>query len=83
MHKLSLPQTLARITSEPARVLGLGSGDLASGAAADITLFDPAAEFRLTAEALKSQGKNTPFMGYSLAGRVRCTIVAGNVVFEA
>ncbi len=82
MHKLSLGQTLARITSEPARVLGIGSGQLAAGAAADITVFDPAAEFRLTAESLKSQGKNTPFLGYSLNGRVLYTVVAGNIVYE-
>ena len=82
MQKLPLAQTLARITSEPARVLGLGSGQLAAGAAADITLFDPDAEFRLTAEGLKSQGKNTPFLGYSLNGRVLYTVVAGNVVYE-
>jgi dihydroorotase len=81
-QKLGLAKTLARITSEPARVLGVASGRIAPGAPADLALFDPAAEFRLTPEALKSQGKNTPFMGYSLAGRVRCTIVAGNVVFE-
>ncbi|HYD56257.1 MAG TPA: dihydroorotase [Burkholderiales bacterium] len=82
-HKLPLAATLARITSEPARVLGVSTGRIAAGAPADLALFDPAAEFRLTPEALKSQGKNTPFMGYSLTGRVRCTIVAGNVVHEA
>jgi dihydroorotase len=38
---------------------------------------------RVTAESLKSQGKNTPFLGYELAGRVRYTVVAGNVVYEA
>jgi dihydroorotase len=82
-QSLPLPRTLARITSDPAKVLGVASGRLAAGAPADLAVFDPAAEFRLTPEALKSQGKNTPFMGYSLSGRVRCTIVAGNVVYEA
>jgi dihydroorotase len=82
-RKLPLAKTLARITSEPARVLGVGSGRLAPGAPADVTLFDPAATVRVAAETLKSQGKNTPFLGYELAGRVRYTIVAGNVVYEA
>ncbi|HWA39858.1 MAG TPA: dihydroorotase [Burkholderiales bacterium] len=82
-QKLGLAQTLARITSEPARVLGVATGRLAPGAPADLAVFDPAAEFRLTPESLRSQGKNTPFMGYSLTGRVRYTIVAGNVVHEA
>ncbi len=81
-HKLALAKTLARITSEPARVLGVDSGRLAPGAPGDLAIFDPAEEYRLQADTLKSQGKNTPFLGYSLHGRVRYTVVAGNVVFE-
>jgi dihydroorotase len=81
-HGLSLAATLGRITSEPARILGVASGRLAAGAPGDVVLFDPAAPLHVAAETLKSQGKNTPFLGYELAGRVRCTIVAGNVVYE-
>ena len=82
-RKLSLAKTLARITADAARVLGVGSGRLAIGAPADITLFDPAASVRISPETLKSQGKNTPFLGYELAGKVRYTLVAGNVVYQA
>ena len=82
-HKLPLAVTLARITSDPARILGVTAGRIATGAPADLALFDPGAAVRVTAESLKSQGKNTPFLGYELAGRVRCTVVAGNVVYEA
>jgi dihydroorotase len=82
-QKLSMAATLARITSEPARILGVASGRLASGAPADLTVFDPDAAVRLAPESLRSQGKNTPFLGYELAGRVRYTIVDGNVVYEA
>jgi dihydroorotase len=82
-NKLGLAATLARITSEPARVLGVGSGRLAAGAPGDVVVFDPAAPVRVTPETLKSQGKNTPFLGYELAGRVRYTIVAGGVVYES
>ena len=82
-RELPLAATLARITSEPARVLGAASGRLAPGAPADLALFDPAAPVRITPEALKSQGKNTPFAGSELAGRVRATIVGGAVVYEA
>jgi dihydroorotase len=81
-HGLGLAATLARITSDPARILGVRSGRLAAGAPADLVLFDPSAPFRVAPETLKSQGKNTPFLGYELAGRVRCTIVEGNVVYE-
>ena len=82
-RKLPLAKTLARITSDAARVLGVGSGRLAVGAPADIALFDPTVSVRISAETLKSQGKNTPFLGYELAGRVRYTVVAGNVAYEA
>ena len=80
---LSLAKTLARITCDPARVLGVASGKLATGAPADLAVFDPQAPLRVRPETLKSQGKNTPFIGHELAGSVRFTIVAGNVVYEA
>ena len=82
-RELPLAATLARISSEPARILGAPSGRLAPGAPADLALFDPVAPLRVSPEALKSQGKNTPFAGYELPGRVRTTIVGGNVVYEA
>jgi dihydroorotase len=82
-QKLSLAATLARITSEPARILGLEAGRIAPGAPADLVLFDPQAPLRVTAERLKSQGKNTPFLGCELPGRVRYTVLGGEVVYEA
>ena len=82
-RKLPLAAMLARITCEPARILGVASGRLAADAPGDLAIFDPKAALRVAAESLKSQGKNTPFLGYELAGKVRYTIVAGNVVYEA
>ena len=81
-RKLPLAQTLARVTSDPARILGVQSGRIAAGAPADLVLFDPAQHWRIVPGALRSQGKNTPFLGYELAGRVRTTIVAGKVVYQ-
>ncbi len=81
-RKLPLAKTLARVTSDPARILGVQSGRLEAGAPADIVLFDPQQSWRVAPAALRSQGKNTPFLGYELAGRVRATIVAGKVVYE-
>jgi dihydroorotase len=81
--KLTLAQTLARITSEPARILGVASGRIEPGAPGDLVLFDPQAHWRVSPGELRSQGKNSPFLGVELAGRVRATIVAGNVVYEA
>jgi dihydroorotase len=79
---LPLAQTLAKVTSEPARILGVASGRVAVGAPADLVVFDPDAPLQVSAEALRSQGANSPFLGYELAGRVRATLVAGQPVFE-
>jgi dihydroorotase len=81
-RKLPLARTLARVTSDAARVLGVQSGRIEPGAPADLVLFDPDETWRVAPEALRSQGKNTPFAGYELAGRVRSTIVAGSVVYQ-
>ena len=82
-RKLSLAKTLARITCNAAHILGVSTGRLAVGAPADVAIFDPQAALRVVPEMLKSQGKHTPFAGDELAGRVRYTLVAGNVVYEA
>jgi dihydroorotase len=82
-RKLPLAKSLARITCNAAQVLGVGSGRLAVGAPADVAIFDPQATLRVVPEMLKSQGKHTPFAGHELAGRVRYTLVAGNLVYEA
>jgi dihydroorotase len=74
---------LAKITSDAARVLNVDAGHLTPGHTADICIFDPARHWKVTPEALKSQGKNTPFIGLELKGRVRCTLVDGQVVYEA
>ena len=79
---LGLAEMLARITCDPARVLGVPSGRIQAGAPADVIVFDPSAPFHVTAEGLRSQGKNSPFLGHELSGRVRTTLVAGNVVYE-
>ena len=81
-RKIPLAKALARVTCDPARVLGVQTGRIAPGARADLVLFEPEAPFHITADALKSQGKNTPFLGYELSGRVKTTLVAGNVVYE-
>jgi dihydroorotase len=92
--KQPLAQTLARVTSDPVRVLGESLGSLASsagrlveGGVADVCVFDPATTWSVTPADLKSQGKHTPFAfastGMALPGRVRATLVAGTVAFEA
>ena len=77
-----LAKALNRITASPADVLKLPAGRIAVGAVADLCVFDPHAHWRVEPRALKSQGHNTPFLGYELPARVRATIVAGRVAFE-
>jgi dihydroorotase len=80
--KLPLADALARITTRPAAILGLAQPSLAAGNAADVCVFDPGAAWVVRRESLRSQGKNTPFLGLELVGRVRCTLLGGNVVHE-
>ncbi|UCV07692.1 dihydroorotase [Dechloromonas denitrificans] len=80
---VDLAQALARITAAPAQVLGLATGQLAVGAPADVCIFDPEATWQLTPEALKSRGKNSPWLGYPMTGKVKATLVGGRVVFGA
>jgi dihydroorotase len=86
---VGLARSLAVLTSEPARVLGtaLGTlqasmGQLVEGGVADLCVFDPQARWTVASDTLRSQGKHTPFSGYELPGRVRCTIAAGQLAFE-
>ncbi len=80
---LSLPTAIARISSDPARILGIEAGSLTVGSPADVCLFDPHARWRVTPENLRSEGKNTPYLGRELSGQVRLTIVGGRIVFAA
>jgi dihydroorotase len=50
---------------------------------ADLCVFDPVAMWTVKPETLRSQGKHTPFSGYELPGRVRCTVVGGHIAFDA
>jgi dihydroorotase len=85
-----LTRALSVVTDSPAQLLGkaLGSrqgrtGHLVVGGLGDVCVFDPQVHWTVRADALVSQGKHTPFSGYELPGRVRCTIVGGNLVHRA
>ncbi|MCG7402282.1 MULTISPECIES: dihydroorotase [Caballeronia] len=78
-----LAKALSRITSAPADVLKLPAGRIATGALADLCVFDAASEWRVDPLKLKSQGRNTPFRGYELPARVRATVVGGHVAYES
>jgi len=78
---LPMPELLAKMTSNPARLLGLDSGTLTVGASADITLFDPDTTWTLDRNKLVSKGKNTPWHGKEMAGLVTHTLKAGRIVY--
>lgn len=80
--KISLGAALAKVTTEPARILGIDAGAVACGASADLCVFDPQARWIVEPATLKSQGKNTPFVGYEMRAKVRFTLVGGHVVYE-
>lgn len=77
-----LPDALAKITVQPARILGIDAGTLSLGSRADLCIFDPRATFEVTRERLKSQGKNTPFLGQWLPGVVRYTLINGSLAYS-
>ncbi len=79
---ISLLDALARITINPAKLLGVKMGHLSVGAHADVCVFDSTATWKVEPAALRSQGKNTPFNGYTMRGRVCHTIVEGQVAFS-
>ena len=79
---LDLPDLLARMTVNPARLLGLEAGTLAEGARADVCIFDPDATWTLERERLFSKSKNTPWHGKTMTGRVVHTIKDGRLVFS-
>jgi len=78
-----LARAIDVVSAAPARLLGAReAGRLAEGAPADICIVDPSAEWQVTPEMLRSQGKHTPFGGYAMRGRARFTLVGGRVVHE-
>lgn len=81
---MSLSDVLRKLTIEPARILGLpNAGRLAVGCEADLTILDPNEEWIVEPSAFLSQGRNTPFAGKRLRGRVKYTIVGGRIAYQA
>ncbi len=80
---LPLIGALARVTCDPAAIMGVEAGSLAVGSIADVCVFDPDSSWTVTSESLRSQGKNTPFLGSEMTGRVCTTLVGGRVVYQA
>jgi dihydroorotase len=80
---LTLKQAIGKMTSAPARILNLANtGSLRVGANADVVIVDPKAEWTVDPSKFASKGRNTPFKGWKLKGKVLYTIVGGRVVVK-
>jgi dihydroorotase len=80
--RLSLADMIVKFTVNPARLLNLSKGTLSAGAEADVTVFDPDAEWIFTPENSASKSKNSPFFGWKLKGKAVATIVGGKMVWS-
>ncbi len=80
--EIELPRLLAAMSSRPAEILGLPQGRLEIGAPADLIRFDPDEPYVLDPVTLHSRCKNTPFDEARMQGRVKLTIVAGELVWR-
>lgn len=79
-NRLSMIHMLSKFTSNPARYYKLNKGNLQVGKPADVCIFDPNQEYIV--EGFKSKSSNSPFLGRSLYGKVKYTIVGGNIVYK-
>lgn len=75
-------QMAAKMSYNPAKVLGIPKGTLDEGKIADITIIDPDKEYTIDVNNFESKGKNTPFDGYKVSGEVEYTILNGKIVYS-
>ncbi|MBN1881386.1 MAG: dihydroorotase [Deltaproteobacteria bacterium] len=80
--EMTLFDVVEKLTIAPARTLGLAGGTLATGVPADLTIVDTGEDWTVDPRAFFSKGKNSPFAGRSVPGRVKMTIVAGSIVYR-
>jgi dihydroorotase len=80
---LGFSDLVDRMSCTPARIFNLPGGSLKRGSAADVTVFNPSARWKVDPSQFLSKGRNTPYAGMTLVGRAACTIVAGSVVYRS
>lgn len=80
--RLRLGEVIEKMSCAPARILGIDAGTLKTGTPADLVLFDPDERYTVDPDKLHGKSKNTPFKGMELKGKVKMTILGGNVVYE-
>ena len=80
--ELTINQLIEKMSTAPARILGLDAGTLAVGAPADIVIFDLDDRYRVDVTKLHGKSRNTPFKGRELFGKVKYTVLDGKIVFD-
>ena len=80
--RLTMSDLINKMSCLPARIFGIGGGDLSVGNQADVVVFDPTEKWTVDPDAFYSKSRNTPFSGWELTGRVHRTLVGGKTVFE-
>jgi dihydroorotase len=80
-QKITLPQGIAALSTNPARILRLNSGALTPGFNADVCVFNPEFSWQIDADSWQSQGLNTPFWGQTMTGKVTHTLQAGKLIY--
>jgi len=81
-EKMPLKDIIYKLTAAPAAVMGIDAGTLRLGAPADVTVFDPNAKWTVNAEKFASKGRNTPYEGMTLYGKVKYTICNGKITVK-
>jgi dihydroorotase len=79
---LTWPELIARMSTNPARILKLPKGTLQAGADADITVIDPLRKWTVDIRDFRSRGRNTPFQGRAMQGKAILTIVGGEIKYD-
>ena len=81
-ERMDMPTLIRRMSTAPADILGISRGHMSLGAVADLTIFDPDEEWTIDPEQFASKARNTPFAGQKVKGRVKYTIVGGNIIYQ-
>lgn len=81
-NQLSMETAVAAVTSNPAKIIGIDAGHLAVGARADLCLFDPDKKWVFDSQTMQTNGRNSPFTGTQLHGKVVKTLILGKTVYS-
>lgn len=79
---ISLTKMIVLLTVNPAQILRINKGSLEVGACADLTVFDPEEDWVVDASLFKSKSRNTPFDGWKVKGKVKYTLVSGEMAYR-